>query len=303
MLTTLLAVMMTPAFAQPAPKLSKEEAAAALAAVKKDRDDTQRWLKSDPTSYLAAVQRVSFGDKAALTVGDGDLNDIILRDGGLTPQHLRVAVAGDKFKVSGVDEGAAFTVGKGTAPVTTALTAATKIGLGPRYSLRLSHQGYPAVIAFDAKSPRFKEYKGIRYFPPDLAYRYVVKLVPDPAAETLAIQSTGSADRKAERVGWFDFTVGTVPVRVAAHRLIEPGSGPDDLNVFFRDLTTGKESYKVGRYVDPEKRPDGTYVLDFNMSYAPACAYSNFYNCPIPPKENNLKVAVKAGEKETRYSH
>jgi len=303
MLTTLLAVMMAPAFAQTAPKLSKEEAAAALAAVKKDRDETQKWLKSDPTSYLAAVKRVSFGDKAALAVGDGDINDVILRDGGLTPQHLRVSVAGEKFKVSAVDEGATFTVGKGTAPLRTADTAAAKVGLGPRYSLRLSHQGYPAVIAFDAKSPRFKEYKGIRYFPPDLAYRYVVTLVPDPAAETLAIQSTGSADRKAERVGWFDFTVGTVPVRVAAHRLIEPGSGPDDLNVFFRDLTTGKESYKVGRYVDPEKRKDGTYVLDFNMSYAPACAYSNFYNCPIPPKENTLKVAIRAGEKETRYSH
>ncbi|TPW20927.1 MAG: hypothetical protein FD126_1196 [Elusimicrobia bacterium] len=104
-------------------------------------------------------------------------------------------------------------------------------------------------------------------------------------------------------MGWFDFAVGTVPVRLAAHRLIEPGSKPDDINVFFRDLTTGKESYKVGRYVEPEKQKDGTYVLDFNMAYNPACAFSNYYNCPIPPKENNLKVAIRAGEKDSHYSH
>lgn len=303
MLTTLLAVMMTPAFAQPAPKPSTEEAAAALAAVKKDRDETQRWLKSDPTSYLAAVQRVSFGEKPSLSVGEADGNDVVLKGGGLRARHLEVKVAGEEFLVKAAAADAAFTVGKSTEPLKEKRTKSAKVGLGARYSLRLSHQGYPAVIAFDAKSPRFKEYKGIRYFPPDLAYRYVVRLVPDPAAERLAIQSTGSADRKAERVGWFDFTVGTVPVRVAAHRLLEPGSGPDDLNVFFRDLTTGKESYKVGRYVDPEKQKDGTYVLDFNMNYAPACAYSNFYNCPIPPKENNLKVAIRAGEKDSHYSH
>ena len=274
-----------------------------LAAVAKDRKETQDWLKSDPTSYLAAVNRISFGEKPSLTVGEAGGNDVVLKGGGLKARHLELKVVGEKFSVKAVDAAATFTAGKSTEPIREQLAKGGKIGLGARYQLRLSHQGYPAVIVFDAKSPRFKEYKGIGYFPPDLAYRYVVKLVPAPAAEKLAIQSTGSADRKAERVGWFDFTVGTVPVRLAAHRLLEPGSGPDDVSVFFRDLTTGKESYKVGRYVNPEKQKDGTYVLDFNMNYAPACAYSNYYNCPIPPRENSLKVAIRAGEKETRYSH
>ncbi len=292
LITILLAALMTPAFAQ----------TDVLAAIAKDRQETKDWLKSDPTSYLASVNRVSFGERPSLTVGEAADNPIVLKDGGLKPRHLRVTVEGDGFFVTALDPGATFTLGKGTAPLREVTTASGKLGLG-RYSLRLSHQGYPAVIVFDAKSPRFKEYKGIEYFNPDLSYRYVVKLVPDPAAAKLAIQSTGSADRKAERVGWFDFAVGTVPVRLAAHRLIEPGSKPDDINVFFRDLTTGKESYKVGRYVEPEKQKDGTYVLDFNMAYNPACAFSNYYNCPIPPKENNLKVAIRAGEKDSHYSH
>ena len=150
-------------------------------------------------------------------------------------------------------------------------------------------------------SPRFKEYRDIPYFPIDLSLRYRVRLVPDPKAETLAIQSTGSADRRAQRVGWFEFKVGTTPVRLAAHRLLEPGSSADSLSVFFRDATTGKGSYKVGRYVEPKREADGSYILDFNMAYSPACAYSGYYNCPIPPKENFLPIAIKAGEKDPPY--
>jgi uncharacterized protein (DUF1684 family) len=40
-------------------------------------------------------------------------------------------------------------------------------------------------------------------------------------------------------------------------------------------------------------------VIDFNKAYNPYCAYvKNQYNCPIPPKENSLPVAIEAGEKD-----
>ena len=71
--------------------------------------------------------------------------------------------------------------------------------------------------------------------------------------------------------------------------------------MFFRDATTGRESYGVGRYVDPERLPDGRYVLDFNMAYNPACAFSEHYNCPIPPKANTLKLPIPSGEKDSHY--
>jgi hypothetical protein len=57
----------------------------------------------------------------------------------------------------------------------------------------------------------------------------------------------------------------------------------------------------MGRYVDPERLPDGRYVLDFNVAYNPACAFSEYYNCPVPPKANALKVAIRAGEKDSHY--
>ncbi|MBI4347874.1 MAG: DUF1684 domain-containing protein [Elusimicrobia bacterium] len=268
------------------------------AAILKDRAETQEWLKSKPTSYLAAVRRKDFGKKATLTVGAADGNDVPLE--GLEPRHLSVTVEGDKFKVAAVDAPAGFRVKNGDAALREATLDPGPIAVG-RYTLRLSHQGYPAIIVFDPRSPRFNEYKGIPYYPVDLRYRFVLPFLPDPKAERVKIASTHSADRAATRRGWFEFAVDGKPCRLAAYRLEEPGAGPDGLSLFFRDATTGKETYKVGRYVEPEKQPDGRYVVDFNMAYSPACAYSPHYNCPIPPKENRLKVAIRAGEKNPKY--
>jgi hypothetical protein len=285
-----------------APKLSETDAKPVIAAIEKDRRETREALKSAPDSYLAAVRRKDFGAKKFLTVGAAADNDVRLEGSGMKPHHLKATVEGENFAVEALDGGAAFSVGKSTGQpqVRQMIVPPSPIRLG-RYLLRLSHQGYPAIIVFDPKSPKLQEYHGIKYFPIDLSYRYVVSLIPDPKSESLTIKSTHSGDRRAVRVGWFEFVAGETPCRVAVSRLVEPGAGPDDLSVLFRDATTGKESYAVGRYVEPARQPDGTYVLDFNMAYSPACAYSPYYNCPIPPKENYLSVPIRAGEQDSHY--
>ena len=83
-----------------------------------------------------------------------------------------------------------------------------------------------------------------------------------------------------------------------ALRLDEPGVAADALEVYFTDATSGRESYRM-RYLGVAAS-DGGYVLDFNRAYNPACAYSPHYNCPIPPPENHLAVAIRAGEKLPR---
>ena len=57
------------------------------------------------------------------------------------------------------------------------------------------------------------------------------------------------------------------------------------------------ESYPVGRYVRLRSGEDGAWVLDFNLAGNPNCAYNLHWNCPIPPKENVLGVAIRAGER------
>jgi uncharacterized protein (DUF1684 family) len=291
-------IALSAASAAPPAKLTKRAAAAAVKEIEKDRADTERWLHSDPSSYLAAVDRRDFGAKKTLTVGRSADNDVRLDDQAMAPHHVRVTVQGDVFHVSAVDAVARFAV-KGEQKREATL-GPSSIEMG-RFQLRLSHQGFPALIVFDSKSPYLKAYKGLKYFPIDLAYRYELRLTPNPRPETVIVPSTRGNERPARRVGWFEFMVGDTPCRLEAVRLLEPGVGEDDISVFFRDTTTGHESYAVGRYVDVKTLADGKYLLDFNFAYNPACAFSDYYNCPIPSQANTLSVAIRAGEMDSHY--
>lgn len=280
--------------------LAPGEADTLTKAIQKDRSDTQSWLQSSPTSYLAAIARRDFGTKNTLNIGTDGTNDVRLADSTVMARHLRVTVFGDSFRVDGVEEGAKFVAHGDTLRNATLGPGTIQVG---RFTMRLSHQHYPAIIVFDPRSPRFSEYKGLQWFPVNFDYRFVLPLTPNPQPDTVEILSSHSQPRQAVRAGWFVFELGGKKCVLEANRLLEPGVGERDVSVFFRDATTGKESYDVGRYVDPERRDDGTYVLDFNNAYNPACATSPHYNCPIPPKFNKLKVAIKAGEKDSHYQH
>jgi len=279
-------------------KLSSAAADTVLQAIEKDRADTKNWLRTSPTSYLAAIRRVDFGNKTLLTVGASPDNDVRLSGEGISDHHLQVSVTESQFELEALDGSARIKV-EGR-DVREATVGPSSIGVG-RYQIRLSHQGFPALIVFDPQSPGFADYKGIQYFPADLSYRYLVKLTRKPHPDTVFILSTRGNVRRARRVGWFDFKVGKTACRLEVTRLLEPGVGENDYSVFFRDSTTGHESYAVGRYVDPKLQPDGRYLLDFNLAYSPACAFSDYYNCPIPTKANTLKVAIRAGEMDSHY--
>jgi uncharacterized protein (DUF1684 family) len=153
----------------------------------------------------------------------------------------------------------------------------------------------PAVVVLDADAPRAAVVP--EWFPYDPAYRFVAPLERDAA--DVSIGSSRDRDRAATRAGWFSFDVAGTPTRVMATHLNEPGVGADALDVYFTDATSGRESYRM-RYLDVAPATDGRYVLDFNRAYNPACAYSPHYNCPIPPPENKLAVAIRAGERLPR---
>ncbi|HNH26746.1 MAG TPA: DUF1684 domain-containing protein, partial [Anaerolineales bacterium] len=72
----------------------------------------------------------------------------------------------------------------------------------------------------------------------------------------------------------------------------------DELLFNFKDETNTDTTYGGGRrfYLLP---PEGDeLILDFNLTDNWPCAYTPFATCPIPPKENTLKVRIEAGEKK-----
>ena len=221
--------------AEPARPVKLEAAAADDVAkeILKDRADTEAWLKSDITSYLATVYRKDFGPKKTLTVGRAADNDVRIDDAEVSAHHLRVTVDGDRFRVQAVDASARFAVGADDEQ-REATVDPSSIGVG-RFHLRLSHQRFPRDHRVRSEEPALQAYKGLNYFPVDLAYRYELPLTPNPKPETTIILSTRGNRRNAQRVGWFEFVVGTTPSRLEVVRLLEPGVGENDLGIFFRE--------------------------------------------------------------------
>lgn len=236
-----------------------------------ERRERARASLRDPGSPLAAVARHEIPIGSRLRFGPGDDADVSLP--GLD-RVVEVRAIEDGFMVDG----------RRSEPRT--------VEAG-RYALRLSHQNYPAIVVLDSQSPRLREAVERRWYPVDPALRLRSRMLPDRAGGSIA--STASADRPAERIGWIPMVIAGVEVRLAATRLLEPGVAPGHLDVYFRDGTTGQESYEVGRYVDVERDGDDV-IVDFNLAYNPSCALSPFYNCPIPPLENRLAVPIRAGE-------
>ncbi len=141
-------------------------------------------------------------------------------------------------------------------------------------------------------------FRGLAYYPVDPAYRLGalrLERYEGGGPERFAIPTSDGALRPARRAGSFRFELGGVACRLSAYVLDE--GDPEAMFVPFLDGTSGSDTYGAGRYLDLEPEPDGSYTLDFNLAYAPYCAYSPYFSCPLTPEENRLPVRVEAGER------
>jgi hypothetical protein len=253
-----------------------------LDALMKERERTAGAFRDPRTSPLAAVARHDFAGDRPMTFGSSPDADVQLA--GVPAEAAVVQALADGFELR--REGKIEKVGPGA-----------KVPLG-RYTLRFSHQNFPGVVVLDPESPHLQSGPFPVWFDPDESARVEARLVREPAPREEIVLSTRGNKRRALRLGRLEFVLGGKPQRLTAMRLLEPGVGESEVSVFFRDATTGHESYEVGRYVDAESLGGDRYALDFNRAYNPACAFSSLYNCPIPPRENVLAVPVRAGERD-----
>jgi len=141
-------------------------------------------------------------------------------------------------------------------------------------------------------------FEGLSYYPVDASYRFELLLDRHGDPESVTVGTSTGGESEYLRWGAFRFEVDGEDVSLQAYK-----SDPDDdrLWVPFRDATSGEATYGAGRYLDLEtdthRTDDGTWILDFNEAYNPTCAYSDRYECPLPPTENWLDVPIEAGEK------
>lgn len=145
-------------------------------------------------------------------------------------------------------------------------------------------------------------FKGLSYFPIDPAFqapaRLEVKAV-DRATVLELPQSHTTEKRKMRRIGVLHFSLPTLSQDELTLTAFVEVDAPDMNRLFvpFADATSNKETYGGGRYLELTRTPTGLYDLDFNRAYHPYCLFNPSYECPVPPRENRLMVAIRAGEK------
>lgn len=145
--------------------------------------------------------------------------------------------------------------------------------------------------------------KQLHFFEIDPKYRVVAKFEKAQTNQWFEMPTSGKI-RKVFRVyGTLSFTINDTLVKMNLYQsqgLMGSDEYKDYLFLPFTDATTGTETYESGRYIDLQTKDikNNEVIIDFNKAYNPYCAYvSGVYNCPIPPRENHLTVAILAGEK------
>jgi uncharacterized protein (DUF1684 family) len=139
-------------------------------------------------------------------------------------------------------------------------------------------------------------FSGLQYFDLDAEYRVVTRFERARTSDQVKLESTRGPPQSYERVGVFGFELHGDHYTLAAFRV----EGADSLFVPFADETNGSETYRQGRYLDvdaADAADRAEVVLDFNLAYSPFCAYDDSFSCAVPPAENELGVAVRAGER------
>lgn len=136
-----------------------------------------------------------------------------------------------------------------------------------------------------------KGFKGLQYFPENPALALEVMVEEFPEKKTITMQTSTGDVQDYVRFGRFSFTVDGQAAQLTVY-----GTG-HEFFLPFADSLAGTETYPAGRYLEPQALGGGRFLVDFNYAYNPYCAYNERWSCPIPPAENRLKVAIRAGEK------
>lgn len=145
----------------------------------------------------------------------------------------------------------------------------------------------------DSPIASIKDFSGIKYFEADKHFIVDADFKAESAGKGMILM-TDSTQTEIKKAGTATFSLDgkmfTVNIYDEDEYLLFP----------FRDLTSGKETYGGGRFINiPKDKLKGDKLeIDFNNAHNFYCAYNESFICPIPPKENLINTEIKAGEKK-----
>lgn len=159
---------------------------------------------------------------------------------------------------------------------------------GERYALRIK----------DSKSSDRVHFHGLKWYPPNDAYRVQAKWIPYNPPKQVSVPTVLGTEVQYESPGVAEFTL-----EGKSYRLEPILEAPDSKDLFFifRDTTSKTETYGAGRFLytpfpDHGLAEPGEVTLDFNRAENPPCAYTPYATCPLPLPQNRLQVTIPAGQ-------
>jgi uncharacterized protein len=146
------------------------------------------------------------------------------------------------------------------------------------------------------------------FYATDSIFKVICIFTKTSDKESFKMPTSDGKEKEYFKFGTLTFTLKGQSQKLNVYRSLALMRMPQYKNylfVPFKDLTNGKETYGGGRYLDLQTTDiqADTLILDFNKAYNPYCAFSDGYSCPIPPKENHLKIDIEAGEKTFKKEH
>jgi uncharacterized protein len=150
---------------------------------------------------------------------------------------------------------------------------------------RFFAEHYATPLSDDA----IANFNGLRYFLPDPEMVFAVEFEPDPQGVEIESSTGTRSEYPGAGLVSVPFAAGTIELRVLRGE-------DDDLFIPFRDETSGESTYVGGRYIAVDRSEQGGFRVDFNKATNPYCAYDPDFSCPLPPPQNRLPFAVRAGE-------
>ena len=154
---------------------------------------------------------------------------------------------------------------------------------GDRFMIRLR----------DAKNKAIESLMEIDRYDIDPNWNLQARLVRYEGSQKVTMKNQLGMDISMDSEGYLEFEIGK-----ETFQLVTLDGGPEEYFIIFADETTGGETYGGGRYLYvPKANAEGTTQIDFNKAYNPPCVFTDYATCLLPPVENQLQVAILAGEK------
>lgn len=141
-------------------------------------------------------------------------------------------------------------------------------------------------------------FKALDFYPISEKFFVVAQFIRTKKEKPFEMKTSTERKPLYVKYGEAHFMIDGLKFKLNIYRNIELSKNDeykDYLFLPFSDLTSGKESYISGKYIDLKIPKGDTIIIDFNTSYNPYCAYNHKFSCPKVPLENDLNIEIRAG--------